>query len=198
MTDQQLIKAILQGDNGAMKELIIRYQDLVLNSCYKVLRSKEDAEDIAQEVFIEAYRSVSTLRNEEDISFWLYRVSLNKSINYSKRKSYSIIRNLLHIDTVFNSEEDAVAITPFSDYDPGKDFEARERQEILMKAVDTLPALQQKAFIMHHYDNLPYKEICTILGLSLSSVESLLYRAKMNLQKKCSSYNNLGKKKSKK
>ena len=78
MSDQELVKAIIIGDNSAMRELIVKYQDLVLNTCYKVLRSREDAEDTAQEVFIETFRSAASLRYEEDVSFWLYRVSLNK------------------------------------------------------------------------------------------------------------------------
>ncbi|MDZ7635935.1 MAG: sigma factor [Bacteroidales bacterium] len=65
MSDQELVKAIIRGDNSAMRDLISKYQDLVLNTCYKVLHSREDAEDIAQEVFIETYRSATGLRNEE-------------------------------------------------------------------------------------------------------------------------------------
>jgi RNA polymerase sigma factor (sigma-70 family) len=190
MTDQQLVKAILTGDNNAMRDLIVKYQDFVLNTCFKVLRSREDAEDIAQEVFIETYRSVATLRNEENISFWLYRVSLNKSINYSKRKRNSGISHILHLDSLFKSDDgDSEIAVPLSDEDPGKGYEDKERQEILYKAVSTLPGSQQKAFILHHYDNLSYKEISEILGVSLSSVESLLFRAKANLRKKCIFYN---------
>jgi RNA polymerase sigma factor (sigma-70 family) len=190
MTDQELVKKILTGDNLAMKELIVRYQDLVMNTCFKVLRSREDAEDLAQEVFIETYRSMASLRNEESISFWLYRVSLNKSINYSKRKENSLLRNLLHIDTFFGDDDDEndMAI-PFSEENPGIGLEEREQQEILMKAVETLSASQRKAFILCYYENISYKEISSIMGITLSSVESLLHRAKVNLHKKCCSYN---------
>jgi len=198
MTDQQLVKSILTGDNEAMKELIIKYQDFVLNTCYKVLRSKEDAEDISQEVFIETYRSVALLRNEENISFWLYRVSLNKSINYLKRGSNSLLRSVLHLDSLFNNDDAEEEIySPVSDEDPGAGLESKERQEILMKAVSSLPASQQKAFILYYYENLSYKEISKILGLSLSSIESLMHRAKVNLQKRCSNYNHSVKKKHK-
>jgi RNA polymerase sigma-70 factor, ECF subfamily len=190
MTDQELIKAILTGSNEAMKELIVRYQDLVLNTCYKVLRSREDAEDIAQEVFIETYRSIASLRSEESLSFWLYRISLNKSINYSKRKGTSLLRSLLHIDSIFGEDDnEAEQAIPFSDEDPGSGLEEKEQHEILVKAVATLPSSQQKAFILCYYENLSYKEICNIMGVSLPAVESLLHRAKLNLQKKCSCYN---------
>ena len=199
MTDQQLVKAILTGDNGALKELIIRYQDMVLNTCYKVLRSKEDAEDIAQEVFIETYRSVATLRNEENLSFWLYRVSLNKSLNFLKHKSNSFLKSVLHLDSLFEKdEEDSDSSFPVSDEDPGRELEEKERQEILIKAVDTLPSSQQKAFILHYYENLSLKETGKVLGLTQSSVESLLFRAKANLRKRCSKYSHSAKNKHKK
>lgn len=191
MSDQELVRAILKGDNGAMRDLVLKYQDLVLNTCYKVLRSREDAEDIAQEVFIETYRSAANLRYEDDISFWLYRVSLNKSINYLKRTRNIFFRSLLQIESLFiPGEEGSHQEILLSDDHPGESLEATERLEILTKAVASLPAKQQKAFILHHYEDMPYKEICKVLNLSLSSVESLLFRAKVSLKKKCVSYIN--------
>lgn len=199
MSDQELVRAILTGDNGAMRKLILKYQDLVLNTCFKVLRSREDAEDIAQEVFIETYRSAASLRYEDDISYWLYRVSLNKSINYLKRSHNIIFRSLLQLETVFNHVDgQPVADIPHSEENPGETLEAAERSEILSRAVASLPAMQQKAFILHHYEDIPYKEICRILNLSLSSVESLLFRAKGNLIKKCNSYSLTQKRETKK
>lgn len=191
MSDQELVRAILKGDNGAMRDLILKYQDLVLNTCYKVLRSREDAEDIAQEVFIETYRSAANLRYEDDISFWLYRVSLNKSINYLKRTRNIFFRSLLKMESLLiPGEEGSHQEMLLSDDHPGESLEATERLEILTKAVASLPAMQQKAFILHHYEDMPYKEICKVLNLSLSSVESLLFRAKVTLKKKCTSYFN--------
>lgn len=191
MSDQELVRAILKGDNGAMRDLILKYQDLVVNTCYKVLRSREDAEDIAQEVFIETYRSAANLRQEDDISFWLYRVSLNKSINYLKRTRNIFFRSILQIESLLVSGEE---VSPqemlLSDDHPGESLEATERLEILTKAVASLPSMQQKAFILHHYEDMPYKEICKVLNLSLSSVESLLFRAKASLKRKCTFYNN--------
>jgi len=190
MSDQELVRAILKGDNRAMRDLILKYQDLVLNTCFKVLRSREDAEDMAQEVFIVTYRSAATLRYEEDISFWLYRVSLNKSINHLKRKRNVIFRSLLQLESLFipvEGESQHHDLLLSNDH-PGDHLEASERIEILTKAVASLPANQQKAFILYHYEDMSYKEISKVLNLSLSSVESLLFRAKASLKKKCTSY----------
>lgn len=197
MSDQELIRGVITGDNSAMKEVILKYQDLVLNTCYKVLRSREDAEDIAQEVFLETYRSAASLRYEDDISFWLYRISLNKSINYGKRKRNIIFRSFMHIDMLLRQGEEESTI-PISDEHPGENLEATEKREILARAIDSLPAMQKKVFILHHFEDLAYKDICKALNLSLSSVESLLFRAKANLKKKCGSFNTSEEKKRKK
>jgi RNA polymerase sigma-70 factor (ECF subfamily) len=186
MTDQELVKAMLVGDQNALRELILKYQDFVLNTCYKVLRNKEDAEDIAQEVFLEAYKSVSMLRQEENLSFWLYRISFNKSINYYKRQHNVIFRSVLNIESLFRiNQPDESEDSPVSSENPHEDLETKERREILEKALDSLPANQKKAFILHHYEFLSYKDISSVLKISVSSVESLIFRAKTNLKKRC-------------
>lgn len=186
MSDQELVKAIIRGDNSAMRDLISKYQDLVLNTCYKVLQSREDAQDIAQEVFIETYRSAAGLRNEENVSFWLYRISLNKSVNYLKRSQNILFRSLMQLETLFRHDHhEGSSVVPHSDDHPGDRLEDAERDEILAKAVASLPSNQHKAFILYYYEELSYKEISSVLGLSVSSVESLLFRARENLKKKC-------------
>ncbi len=186
MSDQELVKAVIRGDNSAMRDLISKYQELVLNTCYKVLQTREDAEDIAQEVFIETYRSAAGLRYEEDISFWLYRISLNKSINHLKRSQNILFRSLMQLEALFRQDNaGGTGREPHSDDHPGERLEAAERDEIVRKAVATLPANQQKAFILFYYEELSYKEISSVLGVSVASVESLLFRARENMKKRC-------------
>lgn len=186
MNDQELVKAVIRGDNSAMRQLILRYQDLVLNTCYKVLQSREDAEDIAQEVFIATYRSAASLRNEQNISFWLYRISLNKSINYLKRSQNILFRSIQQIESIFRPcNSGGSEPVSHSGDNPGESIENEERQQILSAAVAALPVRQQKAFMLYYYEELTYKEISDVLGLSASSVESLLVRARDNVRKKC-------------
>lgn len=191
MTDQELVKSMLVGDQNAFRELIFKYQDLVLNTCFKILRNREDAEDVAQEVFLETYKSISMLRQEENLSFWLHRVSLNKSINYYKRKHNVIFRSVVNIESLFGMNHSSEPETgPVASENPHQDMEANERREILEKALDSLPANQKKAFILHHYESLSYKDISSVMETSVSSVESLIFRARENLKKKCSYFSN--------
>jgi RNA polymerase sigma-70 factor, ECF subfamily len=185
MRDQDIVQRILAGEQKAMRELIIKYQDLVVNTCFQVLQNTADAEDMAQEVFIEAYRSMSSLRQEQQLSYWLYRIALNKSINLQKKNRF--FRSILRIDS--SSGEQQERTLPFTVAETGNDpFEAlvhKEKISLIRQELQKLPARQQKAFILHHFEQVPYKDIAHILKVSLSTVESLLFRAKSTLRRKC-------------
>lgn len=170
-----------------MRILIDKYQDLVVNTCYRVLHSREDAEDMAQEVFLKAYRSLASLRHIECLSFWLYRISLHKSINHYHQNRF--IRNILRLETA----------SPPSDYEQLLQRSAKneshvetddesEKLEIIWHFIDQLPTRQRKAFILHHYEGISYNDIAQILNISLASVESLIFRAKATLKGKCMAY----------
>lgn len=191
MSDTEIVKKILSGDQGALRDFILKYQDLVVNTCYRILHNRSDAEDITQEVFIEAYRSMATLRQEETVSYWLYRVSLNKSINYSRK--HRLFNTFLRIETMAegNGENLDDYHNPVAD-NPQEQLEHMERLEMIEKALDTLPARQKKAFVLHHYEYLSYRDISNILKVSVASVESLIFRAKTNIRKRCAGCGDIG------
>lgn len=185
MTDKDLVEKIQNGDHNSFKVMIENHQSLVLNTCKGFLHNEEDAHDVAQEVFIEAYSSVKKFRGDSKITTWLYRIAVNKSLNFirdnKKHKRLSDIdimtgKNEKHISTNLNSNL------------PDSDIENRERSRVLYSAIDTLPKNQRKAFILNKYENLNYKEISKIMNKSVSSIESLLFRAKRNLQEKLYNY----------
>ncbi len=187
MCDQEIVEEILAGNQAAMRVLINRYQDLVINSCFRVLHNAADAEDIAQEVFIEAYRSISSLQNGEKLSFWLYRMALNKSINFQKKNR--LLKKVLFLDHIAPGKDcKHMPRILCPEADPHQAMVREERMHIFKDALSGLPARQQKAFILHHFEDLSYKEIADVLKVSLSCVESLIFRAKSNLKKKCRRY----------
>lgn len=175
MTEDNLVQKIKKGDEAAFKQFVFKYQDLVINICYRFLRNPEDAEEIAQDVFIEVYKSVQSFRNEAAVSTWLYRIATNKSLNHLKKfKKKKKLEKYI----------DAGIRTIHSGSNPHVDMEKAERQKLLFEVINALPENQKKAFILSKYENLSYKEIADVMAVSLSSVESLLFRAKKNLQKK--------------
>ena len=178
MDELELIQEIKNGNKNAFSDFVDSHKKFVLNICYKFVGNIDDANDIAQEVFIEAYRTIGKFRGDSKISTWLYRISTNRSLNflrdnkkYSSSESYSkepgYIENIVS-DSDSNPEQNSLNI---------------EKADILEKAVNSLPDKQKAAFILNKKDDLSSSEISQILGLSVKAVESLIIRAKKNLQK---------------
>jgi len=181
MDEHNLVKNLKNGDQSAFRELVLTYQDMVVNVCYRFLQNRENALDIAQEVFIEVYEKSNSFRGEAKISTWLYRIAANRSLNYI-RNNKKHIRVLSINDEVARDEIGGIA-------EKTQNLaEQNERQNILESAIKGLPQNQQKAFRLSKIEEMSYKEIAAILETTISSVESLIHRAKLNLQKKLINY----------
>jgi len=182
MVETEIIQKLQQGNEQAFKQLVENYQKQVVNTCFGIVHNTEDAEDIAQEVFIEVFRSIQNFRADAKLSTWLYRIAVNRSLNFirdNKRKKW------------FQSFEDTVLAKnapiniPEGHHEtPSEELENSQRAIILHEAIDSLPDNQKTAFTLNKYEDLSYKEISEVMDLSVSSVESLIHRAKLKLQKK--------------
>lgn len=177
--DHDLISAIKGGDHNSFRILVEKYQERVIRICRGYLGSYEDAEDLAQEVFIEVYRSSAKFRGQSEVSTWLYRIAVNRSLNYLRdnRKKFILSKSSNSFDTsaIENRSSDSCADDKIT---------TGEQRRVLHQALNSLSENQKTAFILNKYEDLPYNEISSIMGVSISSVESLLFRAKRNLQKK--------------
>lgn len=182
MNDIELIQQIKEGNKNAFKELIEQYQDRLFIISIGFLHNKEDAEEIVQDVFIEVYHSIHKFRQESKLLTWLYRITVNKSLNLlRKNKQNSIIKS---IDSFFsNAEKKEFDLADHNQMNANEILEHKEDAEILYKAINSLTKNQRIAFTLNKYDDLTYKDIAQVMDLTLSSVESLIYRAKINLQK---------------
>lgn len=183
MTDQQLIEKLKQKDQKAFKTLIDNYQSLVLNTCYNFLHNKDNAKDITQEVFIEVYLSIHKFKNEAKLSTWLYRISVNKSLNFIRdNKKHQIVKNIENLFT--QDEQNNSKLIIYNEQNDKNNDIKNKRLILLRQAIANLKKNQRIAFTLHKYENLSYKEISEIMNLTLSSVEGLIHRAKINIQKK--------------
>lgn len=176
MCEKELVEAILRGDEKAFKEFIDDHKVMVVNTCYAFVHNREEAEDIAQDVFLRAYESMPKFRFHCKLSTWLYRMAVNQAINLCK--SYRKRRVSLLLDDPGLSSDFAS-----DDLSVPEQMEREARIDILHKAIDTLPEHQRTALILNKYEELSYKEIAEVMELSVGAVESLLFRAKSNLEK---------------
>lgn len=178
--DTALIQGLVEKDEAAFRELVQQFQEKVRNTCYGFLNNAEDAEDTAQEVFIEAYRSIDKFRGDASLSTWIYRISVNKSLNLiqkNKRKLW-----LTNLTGIFESSDKSDQV-PDKAPRPDRQMEAMERVKTLHIAIGKLPESQRIAFTLHHFEEMSYKDIAAVMDTSLSAVESLIFRAKKRLRK---------------
>lgn len=186
MDEVLLVQSIRSGDPSAFHHLVEAFRDRVFNTAIGLLQQKEDAEDITQEVFIEIYRSISGFRGQSKLSTWIYRITVQKSLEFLRwkaRKKRSGI--MLHL---FGRQDKEVPSGFVHFHHPGIQLENKERSAILFLAISKLPLNQRTAFTLHKLEGLSYAEITGVMRISLSSVESLMFRAKQNLQKLLSDY----------
>ncbi len=179
MTESEFIDAVKQRDPKAFKELVDQYQAMVLNTCNGFVNDTDDAKDLSQEVFIKIYDSIHKFRGDSKLSTWIYRISVNKSLNFIRANKKMKLSKLDPL--TLNSEQ--LTEGAKSDEEDSKE-EQNDKSKILFAAIQTLSKNQRIAFILNKLDEVSYNEIAEIMNISLPAVESLIHRAKMNLQKK--------------
>jgi RNA polymerase sigma-70 factor (ECF subfamily) len=182
MSEKELINKLKNGNEKAFKTLVENHQSMVINTCYGLLQNHEDAEDIAQNVFIELFNSIGSFRGEAKLTTWLYRIAVNRSINHLRKKRQN--KWLHFFESNSSSTPTANNIKANITENPEYNIENEQRSLIIKEAIESLSNNQKVAFTLNKYEELSYKEIAEIMELSVSSVESLLFRAKKNLQKR--------------
>ena len=154
LREVQFIGRLKSGDRDAYRELLDLYSGKVYNTALGLLQNSEDAEDIAQEVFAEVFRSVSGFREQSKLSTWIYRITVTKSLELirsrQREKRSALVFSLFGREHQINVRGDA----PF--YHPGIRLEQKEMAAILFRAIRSLPLKQQTAFTLHKLEDLPF------------------------------------------
>jgi RNA polymerase sigma-70 factor (ECF subfamily) len=187
MTDQEIIQGLKNRDEKTFREFVDKYQHMVINVSNNFVHNKEDAMDIAQEVFIKVYDSVKSFREQSRLSTWLYKIAVNKSLNYIRDKKR---RNIFtSLDLIFENKNHNPVDNMADDQEISQEkMESDERKNLLIKAIDELPKKQKTALTLNKFEDLPYKEIATIMDISVTETGVLISRAKNKLQKKLVEY----------
>lgn len=179
-TEHKFVEALKEGNEQAFKALVLEYQDKVFNTCFGFVKNRDDADDLAQEVFIEVYKSVGSFREDAGLSTWIYKIAVNKSLGHLRKSKRN--RTTQWLKKLVGMKDDPMADIPDFDH-PGVLVENKERANVLFQAIDKLPESQKTAFTLHKVEGLSYEEIAKIMDRSLPSVESLMHRARTSLKK---------------
>jgi len=184
LDERILIEQLKKGDESAFRTIVEKWQDMAYNTALGIVQNAEDAEDIAQEVFVQVYQSISTFKGESKFSTWLYRITIAKALDHERRKKrkkrFAIVKKL------FGDSGEEIVVPDFEH--PGVAFDKKESAAVLLKAISQLPENQRIAFSLHKVDGLSYQEVSEVMAVTVSSVESLMHRAKNNLKKSLENY----------
>ncbi|MGQ1890043.1 RNA polymerase sigma factor [Thermophagus sp. OGC60D27] len=186
MNDDIIIKKLREKKEQAFATLLNHYRRRVVNICFGFVRNEQDAEEIAQEVFLEVYRTIDKFNGEVPLKVWLYRLSTQRSIDFirtkTRKKRWSGLKNL------FLDDDNHWQLS--GDSDASQQMETKELAQLLATVIARLPERQQKAFILSRNEGLSNAEIGKVLNSTESAVESLISRANRRLRELLNNYYN--------
>jgi RNA polymerase sigma factor (sigma-70 family) len=180
-THHDLIRLISQGDRQAFKEFYENFKSIVFNTAISFVQNPEEAEEITQDVFVEVHESASNFKQESSASTWVYRITVNKSLDFLRHRKRK--KRFAFLTSIFQKESGELTIDFPDFHHPGVALENKEKAAILFKAIGQLPENQKTAFVLSQVEQLPQKEIAEVMKASEKAIESLVQRAKVNLKK---------------
>lgn len=173
--DAELVGKTRAGDNKAFEVLVRRYQKLVYNVIYQMIRNHDSSSDLTQDTFLKAYKALPGFDTTKQFKPWLLKIATNSTLNRIRdQKGQQSLEELLEVNP---------QAEPASTEDLEQEVEWRFSQHMLFDALGQLPVQQRKTFVLRYQQDLPYEDIAEISELSVSSVKSLLFRARENLRK---------------
>jgi RNA polymerase sigma-70 factor (ECF subfamily) len=175
--DHRLITDCLKGRPDAFGELVRRYQDRLYNTVYRLVGHPEDAQDVVQDTFLNAYQSLNNFKQESQLFTWLYRIAINTAISH-KRKH----RNVLSIDAGRNGEGGMEPFDGSVTSRPGHAMERAEEERSVQDALNRLSSEHRIVLILKDMEDLKYEEIADILDVPIGTVRSRLHRARQELR----------------
>lgn len=172
MTDEELVDFVCRGETRHFEELVRRHQDAVYSMASRYASAAGDVEDIAQEVFLRAFRSIGSFRREAKFSTWLYRITYNMCVDWARKKRSRPSLPLEEGGDVADRRTDVEAEV----------LAGQEREEV-QRAAGELEERYRSVIMMYYYEELSYEDIASVLGIRPKTVETRLYRARKALRR---------------
>jgi RNA polymerase sigma-70 factor (ECF subfamily) len=174
---------VKEGDMEAFERLVNIHQRSVIGTVTRMLNNVDDAHDVAQQVFIRVWRSAARYEPSAKFTTWLFTIMRNLVFNELRRRGRK-----KEVSVEEQAEEHHQHLTAPARDIPDSVTQQGELEDAIDKAIQSLPEKQRLAVSLRRYEDMPYEEICEILGMSLSAVKSLLFRARNDLKEKLSPY----------
>jgi RNA polymerase sigma-70 factor (ECF subfamily) len=169
--DLIIISKVLAGDVVAYSVLVNRYRNMVFTLAYNIILNREDAEEVAQDAFVKAYRSLSLFKEYSKFSTWLYRIVVNTSLNKKKLKKFNIL----------TIEEQLTDEMPNDIYPLLHKYENKEQRKFIQLALDALNEGERICITLYYLNELSVSEINELTGISTANIKVLLYRGRKHI-----------------
>jgi RNA polymerase sigma factor (sigma-70 family) len=180
VAEMDLVRSARHGDLNAYDELIRRYQERIYATIYHMTSNHEDANDLAQEAFIKAYSALKSFKGGSSFYTWLYRIAVNKTINFLKQRKNRTHMSLNDLD--FNVENNPDLVALISDKTPRRDAGLNELQEKLNAALLKLSEPHRLVVVLHDVQGQSHEEIAKVMECNIGTVRSRLFYARQQLQ----------------
>jgi RNA polymerase sigma-70 factor (ECF subfamily) len=184
--EMELVKRARKGELTAYDELVRRYQERIYATIYHMTANHEDANDLAQEAFIKAFRALRSFKGGSSFYTWVYRIAVNKTINFLKQRRSRVHMSLNDLD--FNAEHDPDLVALVSDKTPRREATLTELQEKLNTAMQKLSEPHRLVVTLHDVQGLSHEEVAKIMDCNIGTVRSRLFYARQQLQAYLSDY----------
>jgi len=180
LDDVVLVRRAQRGDMDAFDELVQRYQERIYMLVYNMTANHEDANDLAQETFIKAFQALRTFKGDSSFYTWLYRIAVNKTINFLKQRRNRQQMSLNDLDT--NAEHDPDLVALICEKTPRREINLAELQEKLNAALLKLSDAHRLVVTLHDVQGLAHEEIAKVMDCNVGTVRSRLFYARQQLQ----------------
>lgn len=184
--EQALVARAREGDLSAYDALVQRYQERIYATVYHMTSNNEDANDLAQETFIKGFQALSSFKGGSSFYTWIYRIAVNKTINFLKQRKNRFHMSLNDLDA--NAEHDPDLVSLVSEKTPRRELNLVELQEKLNEAMQRLSEVHRTVVTLHDVQGLSHDEIADILECNVGTVRSRLFYARQQLQAYLSDY----------
>jgi len=185
-SDRDLVVRARARDMAAYDELIRRYQRKIYQLVYNMTSNREDAEDLTQDVFVKAYSALEHFKGDSSFYTWVYRIAVNRTINYLKKRRRNAALSLDDMDQAVERDPDYVELR--SRESPVRDATLSELQKKLNEALQTLSEKHRTVVVLHDIQGIQHDEIGRMLGCSEGTVRSRLFYARQELQKQLTEF----------
>ncbi|MBQ3557674.1 MAG: sigma-70 family RNA polymerase sigma factor [Oscillospiraceae bacterium] len=180
MTEQELVSRAKAGDDKAFEQLMLDNQTRIYNLTLRITGNPDDALDLAQEAFLNAWKGLKFFKGDSSFSTWLYRLATNACLDHLRKQKR---RQDVWLPQLVDEEDDSTPDVPDERYRPDTEFEKWERLETLQQGLAQLSEEHRQVLVMRELDGLSYQEIGDILGLEAGTVKSRIARARLALRK---------------